>query len=37
VRPWEIGRLNPAEAEVLVGLLGKLPPIGGTVLVEMRK
>jgi len=29
--------LNQAEAEVLLGMLGKLPPVGGVVLVEMRK
>ncbi len=37
IRPWEVEDLTFGEIDVLVQALGKLPPVGGVVLVEMRK
>ncbi len=37
IRPWEIDDLTFGELDMFVQALGKLPPVGGTVLVEMRK
>jgi len=37
IRPWEVEDLTFGEIDMFVQALGKLPPVGGTVLVEMRK
>lgn len=37
IRPWEVDDLTFDELDVFVKALEKLPPVGGTVLVEMRK
>jgi hypothetical protein len=37
IRPWDIDDLTFGELDMFVQALGKLPPVGGTVLVEMRK
>lgn len=36
IRPWEVEELSYGELDVFVKALGKLPPVGGVALVEMR-